>query len=235
MPVSKAGAKPRPLRLFPPSLAGSCLRYAVMEVLGFGRLIEPESQAAMRAGSDQHKLFQAELLEQYALCQVEVPLKDSAWGVSGRLDALVQTPDGPWVVEYKTVSPERFDVIVQQGPPTTHWAQLQLYLAVGDWPQGTLVVERRPDRQRLIFRARADQEWNRWLKARIALVRGFQARRRLPDREVGQHCLSCDRWQRCFKDEADRADQVADHPMWDPQPRLPAGAPYRLASDVVSS
>ena len=235
MPVAGSPKKKtRAPRRFPPSLAGHCLRYAVMEVLGFGRLIDPESREAMQAGTLLHKEFQRELLAVYAMAQVEVALKDDGWGVSGRMDAVVEASDGPWVVEYKTVSPERFQSIQQDGPMLAHWAQLQLYLAVGRMDRGALVVEERATGRRLIFHTRSDPEWGAWIEARVAQVKAFQAARKLPEREVSRGCLHCDRWQRCFRTEADLAAAVSAHPEWEPAPSLPRIAAYQPAEEIVS-
>ncbi len=235
MPVAGSpNKKPRAPRRFPPSLAGHCLRYAVMEVLGFGRLIDPESRAAMQAGTALHKQFQQQLLGVYAMAQVEVALKDDNWGVSGRMDAVIEAPDGPWVVEYKTVSSERFNTIQQNGPMLSHWAQLQLYLAVGRMERGALVVEERATGRQLIFHTRLDPEWGAWIEARVGQVKTFQASRKLPEREVSVGCLHCDRWQRCFRTEADLAQAAAAHPEWEPVPGLPRIGAYQPAEDIVS-
>lgn len=236
MPVEKKAnrARKREPRRFPPSLAGSCLRYAVMDVLGFGRLIDPESQAAMRAGSLLHKQFQQELLDAYAMCSVEVVLRDDAWGVSGRMDALIETPAGPAVIEYKTVSTERFQRIQEAGPLVSHWSQLQLYMAVGSLAQGTLVVDDRSTGNRLIFRTDPDPHWAEWLSVRLSRVKEFQAARKLPEREVSQGCLSCDRWQRCFKTEDDRQRAVGEHPVWEPDPPVPERTEFSTSEEIVS-
>lgn len=236
MPVkggAKSAAKREPRR-FPPSLAGSCLRYAVMDVLGFGRLIDPESQRAMRAGTELHKAFQEKLLNEYAMASVEVVLRDDSWGVAGRMDALVETPRGPWVIEYKTVSTERFALVEEHGPLVPHWAQLQLYLAVGSMTGGSLVVDERPTGRRLIFQAVPDPEWTAWLRARIDQVKSHQASRKLPAREVSQGCFSCDRWQRCFSSAEDRLRQVEDQPEWAPNPPVPDRARFDAAMEIVS-
>ncbi len=205
-----------------------------MDVLGFGRLIDPESQAAMRAGADWHKTFQQELMRDYAMCSVEVTLRDTDWGVSGRMDAVVETPTGPAVIEYKTVSGDRFQLIQQGGPLVSHWSQLQLYLAVGSIPKGALVVDARPSHQRLIFHAEADPMWAQWLRVRIERVKAYQAVRKLPEREVSQGCLSCDRWQRCFSSEDERDRQVHQHPVWAPEPSVPDLVGYTVSHQVVS-
>lgn len=234
MPVAGSkSAKSREPRRFPPSLAGSCLRYAVMDVLGFGRLIEPESREAMWQGSQRHKVFQQQLLEDYAMAQVEVSLRDDGWGVSGRMDAVLETSRGPWVVEYKTVSRERFGLIQETGPLLSHWAQLQLYMAVGGFSGGCLVVDSRPQGERLIFHAEADPVWSAWIQRRVQDVKEYQAARKLPSREVSQGCRSCDRWRRCFPSEEARDVAVAEHPLWEPTPPVPARLVYQPAQDIV--
>ena len=236
MPVGKAGpgGKKAKERAFPPSLAGGCLRYAVMEVLGFGRLIDPKSQEAMRAGSVLHKEFQGQLQKDHAMCSVEVPLRDNGWGVSGRMDALVQTGTGPLVIEYKTVGSERFQTIREEGPLVAHWAQLQLYLTLSSVAKGALVVDERPRGDRLIYHAQQDPVWTVWLQARVALVKEYQAKRKLPPREVSRACLFCDRWQRCFSSEEERDRQVQEHPQWEPQPPVPLSIGYHISQDIVS-
>ncbi len=236
MPVEKAGrgGKKAKERAFPPSLAGGCLRYAVMDVLGFGRLIDKESMAAMRAGTALHKEFQQQLRQDYAMCSVEVPLRDNAWGVSGRMDALVETQAGPLVIEYKTVRPERFQAIRENGPLVGHWAQLQLYLVLSSVSKGALVVDERPRGDRLIYHGQQDPVWSTWLQSRIAAVKQYQVQRKLPPREVSLACLSCDRWRRCFASEEERDRQVREHPVWDPNPPVPLPARYHTSGDVVS-
>ena len=52
MTEGKGPRNRRAVRWFPPSMAGQCLRYAVMDLLGFGRAIDPDGLLAMRrAGS----------------------------------------------------------------------------------------------------------------------------------------------------------------------------------------
>ncbi|NMP22107.1 PD-(D/E)XK nuclease family protein [Sulfobacillus harzensis] len=234
MPVEgRKSQKTRKPRRFPPSLAGSCLRYAVMDVLGFGRLIEPDSLSAMQAGSAQHKRFQNQLLNEYAMAAVEVPLKDEAWGVSGRMDAVLETERGPWVLEYKTVAPEKFHTIQTGGPLINHWAQLQLYLAVGDFVGGSLVVDSRPEGQRVVFHADPDMDWHAWIRARVARVQSYQATRKLPEREISLACQACDRWQRCFRTAEERDAAVALHPEWEPDPALPAKPRVVASRDIV--
>ncbi|PSR22416.1 MAG: hypothetical protein C7B45_06770 [Sulfobacillus acidophilus] len=234
MPVAKTTKNSRPPRSFPPSLAGTCLRYAVMEVLGFGRLIDEESQLAMHAGSALHKTFQEELMRGRAMCRVEVAVKDETWGVSGRMDALLETGKGALVVEYKTVASQRFDAIAADGPLFSHWAQLQLYIAVGQLAGGVLVVDERPQGRRIIFSADPDPSWTVWLKARISQVKQHQSMRKLPEREISSACLTCDRWRRCFADPDVRDREVVAHPQWEPRPVAPDTRRFHLASDIVS-
>jgi hypothetical protein len=205
-----------------------------MELLGFGRLIDEDGRVAMQAGSKLHKMFQQELLRDQATCRVEVPLKDEKWGVSGRMDALLETERGAFVVEYKTVASERFATIACEGPLFSHWAQLQLYIAVGQLRGGSLVVDERPPGRRIIFQADPDPEWALWLKARVAQAKQHQSTRKLPEREISTACLACDRWQRCFASPDVREREVLDHPYWDPRPRAPDTQRFRLASDIVS-
>lgn len=235
MPVRERSPqkKKREPRRFPPSLAGSCLRYAVMEVLGFGRLIDPESMTAMHEGSRLHKLFQQQLMSDYAMAAVEVPLKDEGRRISGRMDAVVETERGPWVIEYKTVSQERFDAVLDTGPLVSHWAQLQLYLTAGTAMQGSLVVDCRESGRRMIFHAVPDSAWKEWIQNRISQVQSFQKIRRLPSREVSVGCLSCDRWQRCFPTEIEREAAVAAHPRWEPEPELPTELIHDVAQNIV--
>ncbi|PSR32342.1 MAG: hypothetical protein C7B46_14730 [Sulfobacillus benefaciens] len=208
-------------KLFPPSMAGHCLRYAVMELLGFGRLITPESQAAMRAGSKLHKTFQQELLQKESVRAIEAPIRDVDRGISGRIDAVLDDAQGPLVVEYKTVNHEKFIRIANQGPLIEHWAQLQLYLAVGEFSGGRLVVESRETHGRLTYHSDGDQAWETWVLTRVQLARKYQESRKLPVREISAACGHCDRWQRCFSSEIERDQAVQQHPEWDTDPVLP--------------
>jgi hypothetical protein len=231
-----AASAPRErLRRFPPSLAGACLRYAVMDLLGFGRALDAETRAHMAEGAAWHKAFQQALARRGRLLAAEAPIRDVGLGVSGRIDALIQGDQGPAVVEYKTVSPERFLALDQTGrPPEAFWAQLALYLAVTGYREGYLVIAARDASGRvLVFRQPADAGWAAWVVERVRRARGFQELRRLPPREVSRHCLSCDRWQRCFADEAERDRTVADHPEWEPVPPLPPLAAAPVSMETV--
>jgi hypothetical protein len=129
------------------------------------------------------------------------------------------------------VSPERFEEIVAQAePPVAFWAQLALYLAVTGYPEGRLVIDARTaPRRRLVFRQAADTPWTRWVLARVASARAFAEAGRLPSREPGLHCLTCDRWTRCYKTEEERDEAVRLHPVWTPSPPL---EPIGVSSDT---
>ncbi len=219
MPQAKTPKKPR---LFPPSMAGQCMRYAVMELLGFGRLIEPLAQEAMREGSMLHKSFQNELLQTENVRAIEAPIRDPERGISGRMDAVVDFNQGAMVIEYKTVNHDKFVGIADEGPLVSHWAQLQLYLAIGDFAAGRLVVESRMTHGRLTYQSTGDALWQEWVLARVAAAREYQAAHKLPSREVSIQCAHCDRWQRCFKNEAERDEAISEHPQWWTEPPLPA-------------
>jgi hypothetical protein len=128
------------------------------------------------------------------------------------------------VIEYKTVSGERFERIRQKGPPVDHVAQLALYLEVTGYPEGRLVVESRETGERMSFSLSAETGWGAWLRTRILTAHTAEEQRTLPPREISLGCETCDRWQRCFKTEEARASAVAAHPQWEPVPALPEGA-----------
>lgn len=194
-----------------------------MEVLGFGRLITPEAQAVMAEGSARHRRFQTWLLTEADVIAVEAPLVSESWQVSGRVDAVVRLNGEPVAIEYKTAGPERFQAMLASGRPLAeHWAQLMCYLATGAYRRGCLVVEERDSGRRLQWAAYPDPAWTAWLGQRLEAVRRYQAAHRLPSREVSRGCLTCDRWQRCFRSEAERAAAVEAHPDWEPDPPLPA-------------
>lgn len=194
-----------------------------MEVLGFGRLISPEAQAVMAEGSARHRSFQSWLLTAADVIAVEAPLVSESWQVSGRVDAVVRLKGEPTAIEFKTAGPERFAAMQASGRPAVeHWAQLMCYLATGAYGRGCLVVEERASGARLCWAAGPDPAWTAWLGQRLEAVRRYQAAHRLPSREVSRGCLTCDRWQRCFHDETERAQAVAVHPEWEPDPPLPA-------------
>lgn len=204
-------------------MAGACLRYAVMDLLGFGRAIDEDSRARMQAGSQWHKVFQGQLSTHYPVVATEARVKDEELGVSGRMDAVVEVDGLPTVVEYKTTAPEKFERILHDGPPVAFWAQLALYLEVTGYGQGILVVDERRGEEpvrRLVFQQEKDADWSEWVRARVTLAREWARQGELPARETGEHCLSCDRWQRCFRTVAARDEAVALHPAWDPEPRL---------------
>jgi len=212
---------PKRARAVPASVAGGCLRYAVMEVLGFGRLLEPQTRQAMAEGSVGHRRFQGELAEAALLVTAEAPLKAADGAVRGRIDAVIRWRGDPAAVEFKTLHDAAFDVVLNGGPRYRHVAQLATYLEFGAFPRGLLVVEGRPSQRRVSFCLSRNAELGRWLKARIEATLRWAAEHRLPSREVSSHCLDCDRWRRCFKDEAERDQAVAQHPRWEPEPPLP--------------
>lgn len=194
-----------------------------MELLGFGRLIDAEGRARMAAGAAWHQTFQRELARGGRLVAVERAVRDPVLGVSGRMDALVRDDDGAVaVVEYKTVGGSRFAEILDHGrPPVTFWAQLALYLEMTGYRRGHLVVDaRETPRRRLAFVQEAPGPWGAWVRERVVRARAWAESGKLPPREPGPPCLSCDRWQRCYRTEADREAAVAAHPIWEPDPPL---------------
>ncbi len=216
-----ADKKVRKPKTYAPSLAGRCLRYTVMDLLGFGRELSPESLAAMHAGSALHKSFQQGLAGTCEVVGVEVPLKAPDLRVSGRIDAVIREDSHNIAVEYKTVHEEKFVAIKEGGPLFDHWAQLALYVNIGEYFAGRLIVENRSGGQQLSWPLYPDRQWKAWLLQRIEAAQAFQDERSLPEREIGTHCLHCDRWKRCFKTEELRAAGVAEHPIWSPSPPAP--------------
>ena len=226
MTEGKGPRNRRAVRWFPPSLAGQCLRYAVMDLLGFGRAIDPDGLLAMQAGAVLHRQFQAELKREYAeSVAVEVRIRSEELGVSGRIDAIWHRTEGTAVIEYKTVHREKFDDLAETGPLVGHWAQLLLYLDVTGHPLGYLIVECRETGRRRTWRTGPDQAWQGWVRARIQWARAHQASRTLPAREVSQACRQCDRWRRCFASETEREQAILRHPVWEPSPPVPAVYP----------
>ncbi len=208
-------------RAFSPSLAGTCLRYAVMDLLRFGRALDPESLAAMQEGSRRHRQFQQELMHLGGLVAVEERVKDDSLMVSGRMDAVVRWRETMQVVEYKTVNAERFEQIRRDGPLIAHFAQLALYMELTGYPSGHLVVESRGNAERIDFVFAPDAAWGIWLRQRIVSALSAAKSRQLPEREVSLGCRSCDRWSRCFKTEDDRDQAAKAHPLWEPEPPYP--------------
>lgn len=209
-------------RAVPAAVAGGCLRYVVMEVLGFGRQLEPETLTAMAEGSEGHRRFQGELAKAALLVTAEAPLKAGEGAVRGRVDAVIHWRGDPTAVEFKTMDDAAFDAVLDRGPRYRHVAQLATYLEFGAYGRGVLVVEGRPSRRRVGFCLARDEAMGRWLRARVEEGLRWAEARRLPPREVSRHCLECDRWRRCFRDEGEREAAVAAHPQWEPEPPLPA-------------
>ncbi|WP_053960792.1 PD-(D/E)XK nuclease family protein [Sulfobacillus thermosulfidooxidans] len=213
--------KSKKLKTFAPSLTGRCLRYAVMDLLGFGRLLTDETLTAMHSGASWHKTFQAELLQKSDVIGLEVPIKDGDLGISGRIDAVIEENGQHIAIEYKTVHDEKFRAICQDGPIFDHWAQLALYVNIGGYDQGRLIVDNRETHERLLWTIFPDSRWKQWMTNRIERAREYQQKRVLPPREVSVRCLHCDRWQRCFKSEEERGQAVSSHPHWEPDPPFP--------------
>ncbi|MBX5467893.1 MAG: PD-(D/E)XK nuclease family protein [Firmicutes bacterium] len=205
----------------PAAVAGGCLRYAVMEVLGFGRQIEAAARQAMAEGAMGHRRFQAELATASVLVAAEVAFGGPAVGVRGRVDAVVQWGGEAVAVEFKTVDESGFEGICREGPRYAHVAQLATYLEFGPYPRGILVVEARDSRRRVGFALTQDAVFGQWLRQRVAAALEWAASRRLPPREVSVRCQHCDRWPRCFADTAARDQAVAAHPRWEPAPPVP--------------
>ncbi len=227
----------RKVRSFPPHLAGSCLRYAAMDLLGFGRRIDADARARMAAGSAWHKTFMQELAAGGTLLAAEAPMRDPGMGVSGRADALIRAPSGEvTVVEYKTVHPDRFaDITAARNPPIGFVAQLALYLEITHYPSGRLVIDSREAiRRRLQFSLQWPNDLGVWVRERVARTRSFAEDGKLPPREVGAHCLHCDRWERCYKSVEDRQAAVAEEPVWAPWPPLPPVEALRVVGEDVS-
>ncbi len=227
----------RKVRSFPPHLAGSCLRYAAMDLLGFGRRLDADTRSRMAAGSAWHKTFMLELAEGGGLLAAEAPMRDPGMGVSGRADALLRSPSGQvTVVEYKTVNPDRFSAIRAAGePPLGFMAQLALYLEITHYPSGRLVIDSREEmRRRLQFALPWPNELGGWVRERVVRARGWAEEGKLPPREVGSHCLGCDRWERCYKSVEEREAAVAEEPSWAPFPPLPRVEALHVEGEDVS-
>ncbi len=195
-----------------------------MGLLGFGRKLDDDTRVRMAEGTAMHRQFQQELADRGLLVRAEVTVRDPALLVSGRIDALIHEGAEAVPLEYKTVSAERFAEMREQGPVVAHWAQLALYLACPPRPfsHGVLVVdERAPAGGRLVARQPAATRFAAWVVARVQQAWRWAEDGALPPREPARHCLSCDRWERCYRTEDDRAEAVAAHPTWDPSPPMP--------------
>jgi hypothetical protein len=213
----------RRVRTLAPSLAGGCLRYAVMDLLGFGRSLDGETRTRMAEGVRWHRRFQEALAQSGCLQAVEVVVRDGDLGVAGRIDAVVREPSGALaVVEYKTVTGSRFEEIRVTGrPPVAFWAQLTLYRDLTGYARGYLVIDARDTpRRRLRFVQDGPTPWSAWVRTRVEQARSWARAGRLPPREPAVHCLTCDRWRRCFRNEGERDAAVAAHPTWSPEPPL---------------
>lgn len=205
-----------------------------MDLLGFGRRIDADTRARMAAGSAWHKTFAQELAGTGQLMQAESPIRDPELGVSGRADALMRDAEGRvTVVEYKTVNPERFLDIKEAGePPLSFGAQLALYLEITHYPFGRIVIDsRETPRRRLQFGLTWPNELGLWVRERVRRARSFAADGKLPPREVGPHCRSCDRWERCYRTVEEREQAIAEEPVWRPEPPLPVIAAARVAGE----
>lgn len=217
----KKPKRPKKPKTFAPSLSGRCLRYSVMDLLGFGRQLSDDTLAAMHEGASLHKQFQQSLATSCDVVGLEVPLKNSELRISGRIDAVVREHDHCIAVEYKTMRDEKFSAMRMTGPVFDHWAQLALYVNIGGYYGGWLVVENRDTGERLTWPQAPDPSWTEWLVQRIAAAQEYQEKKELPLREVSVKCRHCDRWQRCFKSESDREAAIAAHPLWEPVPQAP--------------
>lgn len=216
-----AAARSKKPKTFAPSLAGRCLRYVVMDLLGFGRIMTDDTLAAMRAGASWHKTFQAGIARQSEVVGLELPVKNEELGISGRIDAVVRENGQTVAVEYKTVHDDKFREIAAHGPVFDHWAQLALYVNLGNYDMGRLIVDNRESEERLGWDLLPDPQWKAWIVERIQLAQNHQLQRTLPSREISVRCLYCDRWQRCFKTAEERDERVQSHPQWEPNPPLP--------------
>ena len=207
-----------------------------MDMMGFGRRLDADTRARMAAGSAWHKTFIQELAGTGQLLAAESPIRDPELGVSGRADALMRDSAGQvTVVEYKTVNPERFQDIAEAGePPVSFGAQLALYLEITHYPLGRIVIDSREDpRRRLQFGLAWPNELSGWVRERVMLARNWALEGRLPEREVGPHCLHCDRWERCYRSAEERDQAVTEDPVWRPSPPLPVVAAARVAGEEV--
>ncbi len=193
----------------------------VMDLLGFGRMLSQDTLSAMRTGSSWHKTFQSRLVHETEVVGLELPIKNGELGISGRIDAVIQEKGQMVAVEYKTVNGDKFRQIEEYGPLFDHWAQLALYVNLGDYDRGRLIVDNRDSEERLSWDLLPDPKWSTWVITRIQLARKHQLQRTLPSREISLGCLHCDRWQRCFKTAEERAQMVQSHPQWEPNPSLP--------------
>ena len=195
-----------------------CLRYAVMDMLRFGRSLDPVSLQAMHEGSRRHRQFQQELMQQQPYVAIEQSIRHEELRVSGRIDAVVRVEGELQAIEFKTVNGERFAQIGQMGPLFAHVAQLALYLELTGYRLGCLIVENRETDERREYYFRPDADFGHWLRQRIAAATASALARRLPEREISLGCRWCDRWQRCFTTEEQRDQMIADHPLFEPNP-----------------
>lgn len=195
-----------------------------MGLLGFGRRLDEDTRVRMAAGTAMHRQFQQELADRGLLVRAEVTIRDPGLLMSGRIDAVIHEGAEAVPLEYKTVNPARFAQMRQEGPVVSHWAQLALYLACPPRPfsHGVLVVdERAPAGGRLVARQPAGSQFADWVVARVQQAWRWAEDGVLPPREPALHCLDCDRWERCYRTEDDRAAAVEAHPAWEPSPAMP--------------
>ena len=152
---------PREGVFYPSALGNPCDRYLWLCYNGkmVSQTLSPNLQRIFQNGSFLEDRVDRWLEEMNLLIDREVAVKQDIPPISGRIDFLIQHYNyGEHPIELKSINTSGFYKL--KAPKPEHEIQLQIYLNIGDYNQGTVFYENKNDQKIKTFVIERDIEKN---------------------------------------------------------------------------
>ncbi len=168
---------PREGVFYPSSLGNPCDRYLWLCYNGkmISQTLAPNLERIFQNGSSLEDRVDRWLNEMNILIDREVSVKQEVPPISGRIDFLIQHYNyGEYPIELKSINTSGFYKL--KAPKPEHEIQLQIYLNIGGYDQGTIFYENKNDQKIKTFIIHRDiEKWdeilNRCFKIQDMLAR----------------------------------------------------------------
>jgi len=185
---------PNPFRL---SAAGKCARRLAYELHHPGELpaVEPRVVAIFELGSLIHDWMRGKLKSLYGegFHSVEKPVElevEPGFTVPGHIDGVLETAEGPLLLDIKSASDKSAQIMVNSGIPYEYRAQVNAYLEATGIRKGALVVYNKNTSEITTLPVNYDPEVVEQVKKRFRAVRRSSPEE-LPEREHHHDSFAC--------------------------------------------
>jgi hypothetical protein len=129
-------------------------------------------QDAMEEGTEIHRQLEKEYRQAGFLISSEQEVYDAEAKVRGHYDVIIQTPNGPELIDFKTVSQKRWDEVMKAGKPyEENMDQVTTYLNALKMKEGGILYVNRDTGERKMFTMDYDPSRHRKIVQKLDAVR----------------------------------------------------------------